>query len=112
MLDECLKTRVTSVENCRKYQAGGGAQAAMEDGATSLDVTAVQGDSATLSRDLSLLIAIDVVRGEAERVLRRSERLAMPEGKSALQVKDELEVVLAGELGDFKVTYTRTDGSP
>lgn len=70
------------------------------------------GDSATLSRDLSLLIAIGVERGEAERVLGRSERLAMPEGKSALQVKVELEVVLAGELGDFKVTYTRMDGSP
>ena len=35
----------------------------------------------------------------------------MPEGKSAAEVKAELESVLASELSARKFSYTRTDGS-
>ncbi len=110
-LEEQVKTRVTSVENGRKYQTGGGAEVAMPDGASIFETTGAWEDFATPSRDLRLLIAIDVVRGFPDRVARRPERYAMPAGKSAADVKAELESLLASELETRTFSYTRTDGS-
>nr|WP_210269975.1 hypothetical protein [Hyphomicrobium methylovorum] len=110
-LDEQVKARVTSVENGRKYQSGGGAEVAIPDGASIFETTGAWEDFATPSRDLRLLIAIDVVRGFPDRVARRPERYAMPAGKSATDVKTELESSLASELAARKVSYTRSDGS-
>jgi len=103
--------RGLSVENGRKYQNDGGGEAAMPDGASIFETTGAWEDFATPSRDLRLLIAMDVVRGFPDRVARRSERYAMPEGKSAADVKAELEGVLATELSTRKFSYTRSDGS-
>ena len=111
-LEEQVKARVTSVENGRKYQTGGGAEVPMPDGASIFETTGAWEDFATPSRDLRLLIAIDVVRGFPERVARRPERYAMPAGKSAADVKAELDQVLATELKARSFSYTRTDGSP
>ena len=110
-LEEQVKTRVTSVENGRKYQTGGGSEVAIPDGASIFETTGAWEDFATPSRDLRLLIAIDVVRGFPERVARRPERYAMPKDKSVADVKAELESVLASELAARKFSYTRTDGS-
>lgn len=110
-LDEQVKTRVTSVENGRKYQVTGSI-ATMPDGAAIFETTGAWEDFATPSRDLRLLIAIDVVRGFPERVSRRPERYAMPAGKSPADVKSDLEATLARELAGRSFTYTRTDGSP
>src|SRR5262249_33753002 len=68
-------------------------------------------DYATPSRDLRLLIAIDVVRGFPDRVARRPERYAMPKDKSVADVKAQLDSVLASELAARKFYYARTDGS-
>ncbi len=111
-LEEQVKTRVISVENGRKYQTGGGGEVAMPDGASIFETTGAWEDFATPSRDLRLLIAIDVVRGFPERVARRPERYAMPSGKSAADVKVEMEGVLATELAGRKFSYARSDGSP
>ena len=110
-LEEQVKARVTSVENGRKFQTGG-RDAEMPDGAAIFETTGAWEDFATPSRDLRLLIAIDVVRGYPDRVQRRPERYAMPRGKSVADVKAELETVLASELSARKFTYTRTDASP
>jgi hypothetical protein len=110
-LEEQVKTRVTSVENGRKHQVTGGA-ATMPDGASIFETTGAWEDFATPSRDLRLLIAIDVVRGFPERVSRRPERYAMPSGKSAAEVKADLDATLAQELSSRSFSYTRTDGSP
>ena len=61
-LDEQVKTRVTSVENGRKFQSSGRGDADMPDGAAIFETTGAWEDFATPSRDLRLLIAIDVVR--------------------------------------------------
>jgi hypothetical protein len=110
-LEEQVNARVTSVENGRKYQADGGGEVAIPDGASIFETTGAWEDFATPSRDLRLLIAIDVVRGFPDRVARRPERYAMPAGKSAAEVKAELEGVLASELAARKFSYTRSDGS-
>src|SRR6185295_19519101 len=111
-LEEQVKTRVTSVENGRKFQNNGRGEANMPDGAAIFETTGAWEDFSTPSRDLRLLIAIDVVRGFPDRVERRPERYAMPRGKSAAAVKVELQSVLVSELAARKFSYPRSDGSP
>jgi hypothetical protein len=110
-LEEQVKARVTSVENGRKYQDGGGAEVGMPNGASIFETTGAWEDFATPSRDLRLLIAIDVVRKFPERVARRPERYAMPAGKTVAEVKTELQQVLGTELAARKFSYVRSDGS-
>jgi hypothetical protein len=110
-LEEQVKTRVTSVENGRKYQNSGRGDAQMPDGAAIFETTGAWEDFATPSRDLRLLIAIDVVRGFPDRVARQPERYAMPKDKSVAEVKAELQNVLASELASRKFSYPRSDGS-
>jgi hypothetical protein len=111
-LEEQVKVRVTSVENGRKFQNSGRGEASMPDGATIFETIGPWEDFSTPSRDLRLLIAIDVVRGFPDRVARRPERYAMPQGRSVADVKAQLQGVLASELAARKFSYPRSDGSP
>jgi hypothetical protein len=111
-LEEQVKARVTSVENGRKYQVGGGAEVAMPDGASIFETTGAWEDFATPSRDLRLLIAIDVVKGFPDRVARRPDRYAMPKDKPVAEVKADLDAKLAAALAARKFSYARSDGSP
>ena len=110
-LEEQVKARVTSVENGRKFQSSGKGEADMPDGPSIFEAAGAWEDFATPARDLRILIAIDVARGFPERVARRPERYAMPRDKSAAEVKDELERLLASELASRKFSYIRSDGS-
>jgi hypothetical protein len=110
-LEEQVKVRVTSVENGRKFLGSGRGEASMPDGATIFETMGAWEDFSTPSRDLRLLIAIDVVRGFPDRVARRPERYAMPQGKSVADVKAALQNELASEIATRKFTYPRTDGS-
>ena len=71
----------------------GKGEAKMPDGPAIFETIGAWEDFSTPSRDLRLLIAIDVVRGFPDRVARRPERYAMPAGKSAATVKAELQNV-------------------
>ena len=110
-LEEQVNARVTSVENGRKFQNSGGAEVGMPDGASIFETTGAWEDFATPSRDLRLLIAIDVLRGFPDRVARRFERYSMPTDKSVADVKAELERMLASELSARTFSYMRSDGS-
>ena len=110
-LEEQVKARVTSVENGRKFQNSGKGDADMPDGPSIFEAAGAWEDFATPARDLRILIAIDVARGFPDRVARRPERYAMPRDKSAAEVKDELERLLASELAARKFSYLRSDGS-
>ena len=90
-LEEQVKARITSVENGRKFQNSGKGEASMPDGPAIFETTGAWEDFSTPSRDLRLLIAIDVVRTFPERVARRPERYAMPAGKSVAEVTAELQ---------------------
>ena len=111
-LTEQVKTRVTSIENGRKWQEKAKGEATMPDGAAIFATTGAWEDFSTPARDFRLLIAIDVVRKFPDRFARRSDRYALPAGKSVEQVKSELQSVLSSELAARKITYTRSDGSP
>jgi hypothetical protein len=110
-LNEQVKTRVTSVENGRKYREKQAGETAMPNGPSIFETTGPWEDYSTPARDFRLLIAIDVVRGFPDRVVRRAARYAMPNGKSVEEVKTELQGVLASELASRKISYTRSDGS-
>jgi hypothetical protein len=110
-LSEQIRTRVTAVENGRKYQIKQPGDTAMPDGASIFQASGAWEDFSTPARDLRLLIAIDVVRNFPERFVRRSNRYAIPPGKSVTEVKNELQAALNSELASRKVTYTRSDGS-
>jgi hypothetical protein len=110
-LDEQVKTRVNSVENGRKFLNSGKGEAAMPDGPAIFETIGAWEDFSTPSRDLRLLIAIDVVRNFPDRVARRPERYAMPKDKPVAEVKTELQGVLATELAARKFSYPRSDGS-
>jgi hypothetical protein len=110
-LNEQVKTRVTSVENGRKYQDKQAGFTAMPNGPSIFQTSGAWEDYSTPARDFRLLIAIDVVRNFPERFVRRSDRYAIPGGKSIEDVKRELEGVLASELAAGKFSYTRSDGS-
>jgi hypothetical protein len=109
-LEEQVNTRVTSIENGRKYQDGHG-EITMPDGPAIFATTGAWEDFSTPARDFRLLVAIDVVRGYPDRVARHPERYAMPNGKNVAEVKAELQKVLAAELAARKFSYTRSDGS-
>ena len=111
-LEEQVKTRVNSVENGRRFLSSGKPAAEMPDGAKIFEATGDWEDFSTPSRDLRILVAIDVARGLPARVARRPGRYAMPAGKSPDAVRAELEASLEKELRDRSFEYTRTDGSP
>jgi len=111
-LEEQVRTRVKSVDNGRRWLEAAKGVAPMPEGPEIFETTGTWEDFSTPSRDLRLLIAIDVVRGFPARVARRPERYAMPVGPSAKEVEAELEKILERELASRSVTYTRTDGSP
>jgi hypothetical protein len=92
-----VKVRVASVENGRKFQNSKGGEASMPDGPAIFETSGAWEDFSTPSRDLRLLIAIDVVLGFPDRAARRPERYAMPTDKSVAEVKVELQKVLASE---------------
>jgi hypothetical protein len=110
-LEEQVKTRVTAVENGRKWQTTAHGDGAMPDGASIFETNGAWEDFATPARDFRLLIAIDVVRNYPDKVARHPERYAIPFGRSGADVKAELQSVLAAELAARKFSYTRSDGS-
>jgi hypothetical protein len=110
-LDEQVKTRVTSIENGRKFQSTGKREADMPNGPAIFETNGPWEDFSTPARDFRLLIAIDVVRGFPDHVVRRADRYAISAGKSVADVKAELAGALSSELAARKFTYTRSDGS-
>jgi hypothetical protein len=112
-LEEQVHARVLSVQNGQKHFAGGhGARIAMPKGATIFETEGDWEDFSTPSRDLRLLIAIDLVRGFPALVARRPARFAMPAGKSVADLKTELDALLDAELHKRTVSYERSDGAP
>jgi hypothetical protein len=109
-LEEQVKTRVQSVDNGRKFAATG-KTAEMPDGPAIFETTGSWEDFSTPSRDLRLLIAIDVARGFPDHVAHRPERYAMPAGKTPAEVKAQLDALLAEELSKRTFVYQRTDES-
>ncbi|MFO0554387.1 MAG: hypothetical protein U0271_38755 [Polyangiaceae bacterium] len=110
-LEEQAKARVLSVENGEKFFREGGSRIDMPNGASIFETVGNWENFSTPSRDLRILIAIDVVSGFPALVARRPERFTMPAGKSADEVVAGLKTLLASETEKRQVTYVRSDAS-
>lgn len=110
-LHEQAEARVNSVENGEKYFREGGAKIDMPDGGAIFETTGEWEDFSTPSRDLRLLIAIDVVTGFPALVGRRPERFKMPPGTPKEDVVTGLEAELGRRLKEAKLSYPRSDGT-
>jgi hypothetical protein len=111
-LEEEVRARVRSVANGEEYATKHPEVIAMPEGAAIFETDGPWEDYATPSRDLRLLIAIDVVRAFPQKVASRPERFVLPPGIPADQVRAALEAQLERELSSRHVDYTRSDGSP
>jgi hypothetical protein len=111
-LEEQVRTRVKSVDNGRKWLETTKEAASMPEGPEIFETSGAWEDFSTPSRDLRILIAVDVVRGFPARVARRPERFAMPAGHTPEEVRGELERILGRELKSRSVSYARTGGAP
>jgi hypothetical protein len=109
-LEEQVRARIVSVENGRKFLETG-VTAEMPKGAAIFDTQGPWEDFSTPSRDLRLLIAIDVALGIPAQVARRPDRYAIPPGKRPEEARAELDGVLSRELSSRTISYTRSDGS-
>jgi hypothetical protein len=109
--EEQVKGRVLSVQNGQSYLAKGGKGIEMPEGPAIFETTGAWEDFSTPSRDLRLLIAIDVVTGFPARVARRAARYKVAAGRPSAEVQKELEAVLEAELLKRRFSYARSDGS-
>lgn len=110
-LEEQVRTRVNSIENGRKFLARRGKSADMPDGPEIFETTGAWEDFSTPSRDLRLLIAIDVVKTFPDRVVRRRDHYNVEPGLSDGDLRGNLERVLSEQLKQRSVRYIRTDES-
>jgi hypothetical protein len=110
-LEEQVKVRVGSVDNGRKYRQGGGKLIEMPDGPSIFETVGPWEDFSTPSRDLRLLVAIDMVTSAPARIARRLARYAVTQGQTADDVQKALETTLGEELNKRRVEYIRSDES-
>jgi hypothetical protein len=112
-LVEQLTVRVGSVDNGEKYQKekGAGQIIPMPDGPKIFETTGPWEDYATPSRDMRLLIAMNVLLALPERIVKHPELYNLG-GRKPEVVRDEIKKLHASLIGTRSITYTRSDGSP
>ncbi|MBL9099786.1 MAG: hypothetical protein JNL82_02450 [Myxococcales bacterium] len=115
-LFEQARVRVTSVANGEEFfRKNPGATVPMPDGFKVFETTGAWESYSTPARDLRLLIAIDVVRGFAEKIKRQPEVFGVPAGDAAAlaavtaRLAEARDVLLRDPRFSFE--YTRSDGS-
>ncbi|MFZ1576293.1 MAG: hypothetical protein WAT36_13865 [Chromatiaceae bacterium] len=111
-LMEQIETRVTSVDNGETYmRAHPGAQVPMPSGPAIFETTGPWEDYATPSRDMRLLIALQVLEGLPDRI-RRYPELYVLRGEGPAAAAPRIERLHARRIQERFVGYTRSDGSP
>ncbi len=112
-LEEQVVRRVVSVDNgvARKKERRGIID--MPEGPEIFQTTGDWEDFSTPSRDMRLLIAMDVVLGWPSKAAAHPERWVAPGEKprDGATLKAELEALLAAETKKRTFSYTRSDGS-
>jgi len=115
MLDalvEQLQTRVGSVDNGERYmRTHPSPPVPMPQGVHIFETIGPWEDYATPSRDMRLIIAMNVLTGLPERIVRHPE-LYLLDGKTANDARAEVEALHAQRVRERAITYTRSDGGP
>lgn len=111
-LVEQLETRVGSVENGEKYMREKGSPVIeMPSGPKIFETVGAWEDYATPSRDMRLLIALDVLTGLPARIVKHPELFNLRDRKPEV-VRAEIEKLHAARSKERSIEYRRSDGSP
>lgn len=111
-LVEQLETRVTSVDNGEGYlRKNPGAVVSMPSGVAIFETTGPWEDFATPSRDMRLLIAMQVLDALPRRI-QRYPGLFVLAGEAPAKAVARIEQLHARRLKERHIAYTRSDGSP
>lgn len=111
-LVEQIETRVTSVNNGEAYfRKNPRSVIAMPSGAAIFQTIGPWEDYSTPSRDMRLIIAINVLAGLPEKILRHPELFVLG-NQSPAQAKAQIEQHHAQRILESSIRYTRSDGSP
>jgi hypothetical protein len=111
-LVEQLETRITSVNNGEAYfKKSSGSVITMPAGAAIFETIGPWEDYSTPSRDMRLIIAINVLTSLPDKIVRHPELFVL-NGLSAQDAKAEIEQYHAQKILERKIHYTRSDGSP
>lgn len=111
-LMEQLETRVRSVDNGETYMRGHpGIVIPMPRGRAIFETTGLWEDYSTPSRDMRILIALNVLAGLPDRIGRNPE-LYLLRGQSPAVAAARIERLHNETLKERYITYTRSDGSP
>ena len=110
-LVEQLETRVKSVENGEAYFHKGGSTIAMPNGAAIFETVGPWEDFSTPSRDMRLIIAMNVLLNFPEKVVRYPELFNLT-AESARKVRSEIEQWHEKLIAEKKIQYTRSNGEP
>jgi hypothetical protein len=111
-LTEQLQTRIGSVDNGEVYMRDSkNALVEMPEGPKIFETIGPWEDYATPSRDMRLIIAMNVLMGLPERIIKHPELFVLG-GRKPEEVRKEIEA-LHGKLGKERgIEYKRSDGSP
>jgi hypothetical protein len=111
-LMEQLETRLDSVDKGEGYMRGRrGTTIPMPSGPAIFETTGPWEDYATPSRDMRLLIAMNVLSGLPERI-RRYPDLYVLRGEGPAGAAARIEQLHGRRMDERFVSYTRSDGSP
>ncbi len=111
-LVEQLQTRVGSVENGERYMRMHPSPAVvMPEGAHIFETTGPWEDYATPSRDMRLLIAMNVLAGLPDRIVRHPELYVLG-GEGPEDARTMVEALHVRRLRERTIVYIRSDGSP
>ncbi|MDD2740182.1 MAG: hypothetical protein PHR94_14740 [Methylomonas lenta] len=111
-LIEQIETRVTSVNNGEAYfRKNPGSVIPMPNGSAIFQTIGPWEDYSTPSRDMRLIIAINVLNQLPEKIVHHPELFVM-NGMNPEEAKAEIEQYHARRIQERSVRYSRTDGSP
>jgi len=115
MLDalvEQLETRVGSVDNGERYmRAHPSPPVPMPQGARIFETIGAWEDYATPSRDMRLIIAMNVLAALPDRIVRHPELYVLGGGR-AQDARAAVQAFHAQRVRERTIVYTRSDGSP
>jgi hypothetical protein len=106
-----LQARAIAVRNGEAYMKQNGYPVVpMPSGASIFQTLGPWEDYSTPARDMRLLISFDVLFDFPNRVARAPEAFQVPSGKTAAQVRSELEALHRQWAAEYSISYTRSDG--
>ena len=111
-LVEQLETRIASVDRGERYMREHPSPAVpMPEGARIFESEGPWEDFSTPSRDMRLIIAINVLAGMPERIVRHPELYVLG-GRTPAHARDEVSALHERRIHERTIRYSRSDGSP